>query len=79
MLEIGSTLGYRLLHAGELVSYLDGPRSRKITVESIRNYIARQLAADRGKFQHHLLPPKPNTKNAKGATSSTRKRRNVTP
>jgi hypothetical protein len=44
MLGCGNTHGYQLLGAGELESYLDGS-SRKITVASIRAYIARRLAA----------------------------------
>ena len=43
MLACGNTRLYELLAAKELESFLDG-RSRKITVESIRRYIARQLA-----------------------------------
>jgi hypothetical protein len=42
MLDCGNTHGYALLNAGELDSFLDG-RARKITVESIRRYIARRL------------------------------------
>jgi len=42
MLDCGNTRLYQLLKAGELKSFLDG-RSRKITVDSIRTYIARQL------------------------------------
>jgi hypothetical protein len=44
MLGCGNTYGYQLLGAGELESYLDGS-SRKITVASIRAYIARKPAA----------------------------------
>lgn len=44
MLGCGNTHGYALLAASELVSFLDG-RARKITVESIHQYIARRLAA----------------------------------
>jgi hypothetical protein len=43
MLACGNTRLYELLAAKELDSFLDG-RSRKITVESIRRYIARRLA-----------------------------------
>ena len=43
MLACSNTRGYELLAAGELKSFLDG-RSRKITVESIRRYVARRLA-----------------------------------
>jgi hypothetical protein len=44
MLACSNTRGYELLAAGELDSFLDG-RSRKITVDSIRQYIARRLAS----------------------------------
>jgi hypothetical protein len=44
MLDCGNTRLYELLKNKELDSYLDG-RSRKITVDSIRRYIAQQLAA----------------------------------
>lgn len=42
MLSCGTTRLYELIGAGEIESFLDG-RSRKITVESIRRYIARLL------------------------------------
>jgi hypothetical protein len=42
MLQCSHTRGYELLATGELVSFRDG-RSRKITVDSIRRYIARRL------------------------------------
>jgi excisionase family DNA binding protein len=52
MLGCGNTRGYELLAAGQLESYKDG-RSRKITVASIKAFVARQLAAassgERGK------------------------------
>jgi hypothetical protein len=44
MLDCSVSHGYALLRAGELESFLSG-RSKKITVASIRAYIARQLAA----------------------------------
>ena len=47
MLGCGPTYGYELLEAGELDSYLDGA-TRKITVDSIKAYIARRLAEDKG-------------------------------
>jgi hypothetical protein len=53
MLACGNTRGYELLATGELDSFLDG-RSRKITTESIRRYIARQL----GKSTATELKPK---------------------
>jgi hypothetical protein len=44
MLACGNTRLYELLASGELESFLDGC-SRKITVESIRRYVARRLIA----------------------------------
>jgi excisionase family DNA binding protein len=46
LLDCGNTHGYQLLAAGELESYRDG-RSRRITMRSIKAYIARRLAAGR--------------------------------
>ena len=43
MLDCGNTRLYELLKNQQLESYLEG-RSRKITVQSIRLYVARQLA-----------------------------------
>src|SRR5215472_4093607 len=47
MLQCSNTRGYELLAAGELDSFLDGC-SRKITVDSIRRYIARHLESAEG-------------------------------
>jgi excisionase family DNA binding protein len=44
LLDCGMTRIYALLAAGELQSYLDG-RSRKITVDSIHDFVERRLAA----------------------------------
>ncbi len=44
MLDCGNTRLYELLNANELEFFLDG-RSRRITVSSIKVYIARLLAA----------------------------------
>jgi hypothetical protein len=41
MLSCSNTRGYELLNSGELVSFKDG-KSRKITVASIKDYIARR-------------------------------------
>jgi hypothetical protein len=43
MLGCGPTYGYELLERGELESFLDGG-ARKITVDSIKAYIAKKLA-----------------------------------
>jgi excisionase family DNA binding protein len=42
MLQCSNSRGYQLIKAGELESFRDG-RSRKITVRSIEQYIARRL------------------------------------
>ena len=44
MLACSNTRGYELLATGELVSFKDG-KSRKITVASIKDYIARRATA----------------------------------
>jgi hypothetical protein len=49
MLDIGHSRLYELLSAGELQSFKDG-KSRKILVASIRNYVARKLAANHAGF-----------------------------
>lgn len=49
MLDIGHSRLYELLSAGELQSFKDG-KSRKILVASIRNYVARKLAANDAEF-----------------------------
>jgi excisionase family DNA binding protein len=57
LLSFSLTKVYELMRTGELASFMDG-RSRRVTVESIHHYIARQLArADDGdtRFQH--APP----------------------
>ena len=46
MLDCGPDRVYQLLNSGELESYLDG-RSRKILVASLKDYIARRLAASK--------------------------------
>jgi hypothetical protein len=63
MLACSNTRGYELIAVGELDSFLDG-RSRKITVESIRRYIARRLAPTENSMstdaqpRPHGRPPK---------------------
>jgi excisionase family DNA binding protein len=46
MLDVGNTRFYELIAAGEIESYKDG-KSRKITVASIKAYIARRIQASR--------------------------------
>jgi hypothetical protein len=83
MLQCSNTRGYELLSAGELDSFLDG-RSRKITVESIQRYIARQLELARSvkpPIQDHdgrdlSRPERAKTLKAKqGQPGSNRRRR----
>jgi hypothetical protein len=47
MLDIGHSRLYELLSGGELQSFEDGKR-RKIVVASIRDFVARKLAASQG-------------------------------
>jgi hypothetical protein len=44
MMGISNAHGYKLVEQGEIDSYLEG-RVRKVTVASIKSYIARKLAA----------------------------------
>jgi excisionase family DNA binding protein len=44
LLSIGLTRCYELMNAGELESFKDG-KARKITVESIKDYINRRSAS----------------------------------
>jgi excisionase family DNA binding protein len=44
LLAVGNTRLYELIGSGQLESYLDG-RARRITMASIKQYIARRIAA----------------------------------
>ncbi len=46
MLDCGNTRLYELISARELESFKDG-KSRKITIASIKSYIARRIEASR--------------------------------
>jgi excisionase family DNA binding protein len=43
LLSLGNTRLYQLIRSGELASYVDGQRARRITMASIKKYVARQL------------------------------------
>jgi hypothetical protein len=45
MLGFGKTHLFKLLKNGELESYLDGRRARRVLVRSINAYVERKLAA----------------------------------
>ena len=47
LLDIGRTRFYQLLASGEIDSFRDGPKSRKIIYSSLKSYIERQLQAER--------------------------------
>jgi hypothetical protein len=71
MLGCSNTRGYELLAAGELQSFKDG-RSRKITVDSIRRYVERRLAASKP-TKTLLLPPTHDLPPMKGRRGRPRK------
>jgi len=48
MLSCGITRLYELIAAGEIDSYTDG-RARRIVVSSIRSYVQRRLATEKGR------------------------------
>jgi excisionase family DNA binding protein len=56
LLSLGNTRIYELIRNGELDSYIDGQRARRITVASIRRYIARHLPADVASTEHTPVP-----------------------
>ena len=56
LLACSNTRGYELIAAGEIDSFLDG-RSRKITVDSIRRYVERRLAATPPTPSQSPVPP----------------------
>lgn len=54
MLDKSRDKVYDLIRAGKLESYLDG-RCRRITIVSIREYVAKMVAAS-GEFERHRYP-----------------------
>jgi hypothetical protein len=58
---MGNTRLYQLIRNGELDSYIDGQRARRITMASIKRYIARQLRAQTngGGGRHYASSPHP--------------------
>jgi excisionase family DNA binding protein len=49
LLSIGITRLYELLADGELQSYVEGNRARRVLYQSIRAYVDRRVAQDVGK------------------------------
>jgi hypothetical protein len=74
MLACGMTRVYELLNKGELESFLDGS-SRKITVESIRRYIARHLPASEAAVGVHRRLGQDRTQQATEASLVSRRQR----
>jgi len=68
LLECGHTHGYKLIEAGELDSFVDGT-ARKITMASIKSYIARQLAKA-GKVRNSPAKPFKDRKRARKKTAA---------
>jgi hypothetical protein len=50
-LDCGRDRLYGLISAGEIESFLDGPRTRKIVIASIERYIARRVKASSKQFE----------------------------
>jgi hypothetical protein len=71
LLQCSNTKGYQLIAAGELESFKDG-HSRKITVKSIREYIARRLAPAK---ESNVEPPPPRKARADDPPPSHPRRR----
>jgi hypothetical protein len=76
MLACGITQLYVLINRGDLKSFLDG-HARKITVESIRRYIAKQLAASNSGDEPNKLHGK--IRPATVASLATRRARRAKP
>ena len=55
LLSLGMSRLYELMRTGELVSYRDG-RARRITMASIHEHMARQLAADSADGWRQITP-----------------------
>jgi len=53
-LQISRPTLYELINSGELESYTDGPRLRRITVRSINAYVERRLAAETARREARL-------------------------
>jgi excisionase family DNA binding protein len=68
LLSVGISTVYALMRSGELDSYADGRRMRRITTTSIHAYVERRLAAgDRGGVGATQRPPgKPRIVRARG-------------
>ena len=49
LLSLGNTRLYQLIRDGEIDSYVDGERARRVTMASIKNYIKRRLREQNNK------------------------------
>jgi excisionase family DNA binding protein len=77
-LGVGISTTYKLMKTGELDSYRCG-RTRRITTESIRAYIARRIAADSAGWTSILGTARPRQRGQRGrllpTAAAPRKRR----
>jgi excisionase family DNA binding protein len=64
LLSLGESRIYELMRTGELVSYRDG-RARRITMASIHEHMARQLAADSADGWRQINPRPPQASKAR--------------
>jgi hypothetical protein len=67
-LQCGPTRLWELINAGEIESFLDGAR-RRITAKSVRDYVARKLAASPAKKSVPTRPRKTPERPALRSTS----------
>ena len=60
LLSLGNTRLYELIRDGQLDSYIDGERARRITMASIKRYVARRLHEQNKGDGHRRYANSPN-------------------
>ena len=58
LLSMCQTRVYELMRSGELESYRDGPRARRIPMQAIHDYVARRRAASADGWQQGKALPR---------------------
>ena len=62
LLDMGRTRLYQLLDSGQIDSFMEGPKSRKIVYASLKDFIARHVEAEQRRpslpvVQNETAPP----------------------